>query len=443
MISLDFANIQTDKHYVFSIPWAKNVVLPLLFFASGLAYKYQKDVCLSNIPNLGDVSKCVEFLRHLWVYISRQNSLNGIQISWKLSCLKNTIDATLYSEFRYSILSLGLLLSFFDSISIPSKTWGCNIGERKNDIHYAFFWIFWYTFIDDHEGGIMVRKEKYDQITHLKFHPHIASTSVTENILLFLVLSYDDLESINIQNFYAIRPEISELMVFCERFWYIFHHDENALYWITLHEVNNSQEIFYHILADFDQALFYICFACVLRMDLLIENFDNVYSYQEFVFLEKIFSIRLNVSNNTLEVKGTEAQYRWWDICLYVNQYPNIMSDSQPILSVVGIFLDKITIIDTRYPWRYWYHEYFQLFGFKTTIWKNSLCMTSSHSKTRWIEIPQVIPLYSIRESWLLLLLWAYFRAKMHIDNIYFLQRGYEGIFEKLSHMGVEITTYT
>jgi len=53
--------------------------------------------------------------------------------------LKKNIPKGLYGEFRYSILSIGLLLSFFDEIDIPDKTGGCAIGERKDNLHYDFF----------------------------------------------------------------------------------------------------------------------------------------------------------------------------------------------------------------------------------------------------------------------------------------------------------------
>ncbi len=435
---IDFWNLDREKDYTFSISWGKNTTLPLLFLASWLACKHKSDICICNVPHLKDIIICVEFLAFLWVKITYHLKSKKIYISWKTSQLQNVIPYDIYTKFRYSILSIWLLLHFFDDVFIPDSTGWCSLWERKNDLHYAFFETVWYE-IHFWNQGISIKNTKKDRTNkNISFHPHIASTSLTENIIIFLVLSQTPIESIDITNFYAIRPDIAELLLVCEKFGYTFCTTGKHLH-SFVYTYKKVQSFIYTLISDFDQALFYICLALILKINITIKNYNNTYGYAEIDFLHRLFPWKIKFWEQDIITLGKWCEYMEISEEISVNEYPHIMSDSQPVLSSLSVLLSSLTISDTRFIGRYGYGEYYKKFHCTIDIWKECITIQVPQDIPKGYEIQETISLYSIRESWLLLLLVAFFRWKIHIENTSILERGYEWIFEKLLLLGAKI----
>lgn len=431
-MNIDFSNVHKDSQYSFPAPWAKNMALPLLFLASWLAVKLQKEIHISNVPKLKDVQTCVAYLEALWMNLLWED--NNIIIFGERSILKNTIPEDLYCQFRYSILSLGLLLSFFDEVHIPHKTGGCSIWERKNDLHYSFFLEAGFE-VKILDTWVYVKKNTGDSPKKISFYPHIASTSVTENIILFSILSYKSFESIIVDNFYGIRPDISELLIFASLFWYTFNYENKLLTSVSYVPPNLDILVKYQILSDFDQALFYIMLAIVLRSNIFLTNYRNSYKYREISLINEMLGDIITIHNNTLCVVWKHVgQKKVSDLELFASEYPEIMSDSQPIISAFILFCDTIKILDARHEWRYDYSRYYNIFGYKTLLENKSLTLYRPPGHLTKDNVPHwEISLFSIRESGLLLLLGIFFETSISIKNTYILERWYENIFQNLS----------
>jgi len=425
---LDFTKIKDKWEYTFKSTGAKNTILPMLFLVSWLSIKFKKDIILNNIPKIRDVQLCINYLISLGIKLECKN--DSIKILSD-SVLKNEIDYELYSSFRYSILTFWLLLNFFDTISIPTKTWWCNLGERKNDLHYDFFESVWFS-ISKSESWIYVRR-KEDNLNNITFSPHIASTTVTENIIIFCALYEDSITEININNFYWIRPDISELLNLLKIFWYNFEFIWKKLTNIHFSYLKLPKIIQYNILSDFDQVLFYIFLWIITKSDINILNYYNKYSYEEINFLNKTFWTIVTNKNNTLYIKWSKFIKNSSDKEIIVDEYPNIMSDSQPLISILWLFLNSIKITDNRFINRYNYSIYYDLFLCKNTVeWNSITIFSNDNNEFVYKDIDKVITLFSIRESGLLLLLSIYFKSKINITNTNILERWYEDIFNNL-----------
>ncbi len=432
---LDFNNVNYNSEYSFRSSWSKNTILPMLFLVSGLCIKYKKDIILNNVPKLRDVKIAINYLEELWiVFITNNNSLT-ISIKSKLN---NTINYELYSEFRYSILTFGLLLPFFDEIKIPNKTWWCSIWDRKNNLHYDFFVKLWF---DVHESDSWIYIKKKNNIPNkIVFNPDIASTSVTENIIIFLSLYIKKETDISISNFYWNRPDIYELLKLLKIFWIDFEFINKQLKKIKYNQTNLDSIIRYDILSDFDQALFYILLSIVIKSKVKYVNYFNSYSYKEINFLNKIFWKFINIKNNTIFINGHLVDKKNRDLIIIADEYPNIMSDSQPIMSIIWLFVKSLKITDKRFLNRYNYSEYYNLFNCNNKISWNSITIFWSKTKTSWKNINKNIELYSIRESWLLLILSIFFKAKININNTNIIDRWYENIYDNLILIWTNVT---
>ena len=109
------------------------------------------------------------------------------------------------------------------------------------------------------------------------------------------------------------------------------------------------------------------------------------------------------------------------------------MSDSQPLISILWLFLNSLKITDNRFINRYDYSVYYDLFLCKSAIeWNSITIFGNDNNEFIYKDIDKIIALFSIRESGMLLLLSIYFKSKINITNTNILERWYENIFNNL-----------
>ncbi len=421
---LDFANIKENSQYNIKLLWAKNTILPLLFLASWLSYKFDKNIIIENVSILKDIKTAIKFLEKLWVNISQEGDLIKIK-SW--FSFSNSLDIYLYSEFRYSILSLWLLLSFFNEINIPKTTWWCSIWERKSNFHYDFFKLAWFK-LSENEDKIFIKKFKNKN--NLLYKSPIPSTSLSENIIIYSVLSYWKYDSIIIENFYWDRPDIKELIKFSEKFWYNFTYKDKLLSSVNYTKVNTNKIVTFKVITDFDQALFYILLSILIKSKIIIENYYNSYDYNEINYLNSLFWNIITYKDKKLYIDWDRAFFIDNDLIIYANEYPNIMSDSQPLLSICSIFANSIKIYDTRFIGRYKYWEYYKNSWYNIDINDKFIKIINNKNKSLFSE--KMFNLYSIRESALLLLLAIIKKEKIYLWNFSILERWYDKLVDNL-----------
>jgi UDP-N-acetylglucosamine enolpyruvyl transferase len=406
-----------------------------LFFASAIAIKNKSTIKIKNVWFLDDVSHCIIFLCEIWIAIDVHEDQKIISIDWSNSILQNSINAHTYKKFRYSILVLWLFAWHFDSFTLPEKTWGCNLWERKNDIHFDFFHSIFE--IENCEWKYLhFKRIPGKQKTKIHFKSHTKSSSFTENALLYIAINYAEYESISIENLYIERPDIQEILKFLSATGL----DIEYINWteLTVHYKTLSKwdDLEFSLMSDFDQVLFYIMLAVLSKSDIKLTSYTNPYPYKELDYLNyALWKIVIKKENNLL-IRWTEVLENEGVLEMYANHYPHIMSDSQPILSALVFVSKSIQIIDDRFIWRYTYWQYYEAAGYETSYHKNSIHIVNQKS-TKAQKILK-FELKSIRESWLLLLIASYTWSKLKITNSQVLRRWYEAIFDNLSTMWVK-----
>ncbi len=432
MLKLNFSKIKDINEFNIEIWWSKNTTLPLILFAYWISLKYKIDILLENVAILEDVFYEVEFVKNLWWDIVFDKKKKTIFIS-KKSKITNKISSELYWKFRLSILSLWLILSFFDEVNILKETWWCLLwSDRKNDIVYNFFERIWFDVYYSSWGIIVKKWDKFKTKNKVNFKLSINSTSATENILLYLALNPERFEKIKISNLYLNRPDINEIMKFLLEIWINIEIEWNSIIWV---EKNISIDSFnFKIISDFDQVLFYIFLWIVAKKNIILNNFYNDYPYLEYdvikrvfwynVFIKKEGIFKINWLNLKLGKKNIEETFE-------AKAYPFLMSDSQPILSLISIFVKKIRIIDKRFQYRYKYLDYYlNFFDWSFSLTWNSLIfeITSDDPSPRFGKYD----IFAVREWGLLLLLWIYKKVKLTITWEKNILRWYEDIFNVL-----------
>jgi len=131
--NLKFQNLKIKGNNILEgkvkISGAKNSALVLL--AASLLTN--EKVILNNVPNLSDVEKMKNILKHLGVKISSNNA-NNLIINSKNLRIRDNIPFELVNGLRASFFCIGPLLSMLGEVTLALPG-GCKIGKRPIDQH--------------------------------------------------------------------------------------------------------------------------------------------------------------------------------------------------------------------------------------------------------------------------------------------------------------------
>ncbi len=180
---------------------AKNAVLPIL---AATVLNGGKNV-IYNCPDLRDVKITIEVLKNLGCRVNRQGK-NLIVDSDNINGY--TIPDELMRQMRSSIIFLGAIIARFKK-AVVSMPGGCEIGNRPIDLHLKALKQLGVSIIESH-GYINCTADnlKGDNI-HLDF----PSVGATENIMLAACMA----EGVTTITNAAREPEIADLEAFLNR----------------------------------------------------------------------------------------------------------------------------------------------------------------------------------------------------------------------------------
>lgn len=177
---------------------AKNATLPLI---AG-AILSDKEVVLENLPTISDVYKMLEILRAMGASVKEDGKTVSINSS---SISKFEIPSELAKEIRSSIFMLGPLLSKYRK-AIVAYPGGCDIGARPIDLHLSGLRDLCVEIVEDHGFIYCDAKNMKSGVVHLDF----PSVGATENLMMSAVLLEGETTLMNV----AKEPEIVDLANF-------------------------------------------------------------------------------------------------------------------------------------------------------------------------------------------------------------------------------------
>ena len=185
----------------FSVQGAKNAVLPIL---AATVLNGGKNV-VYNCPDLSDVASTVEVLENLGCTVIR----NGTALEVDSSGMDGyVIPDSLMRRMRSSIIFLGAIIARCKKacVSMPG---GCEIGQRPIDLHLKALRALGVEINESH-GYINCTADK---ITGADIHLDFPSVGATENIMLAACMADGTTTLVNA----AREPEIVDLQNFLNR----------------------------------------------------------------------------------------------------------------------------------------------------------------------------------------------------------------------------------
>lgn len=399
-----------------SISGAKNASLPIIVAAC----LPDEDIRLSNVPvELNDVQVLVSVLRDLGFLIDQ----NGHELVFRNSQVKDILSDVPFeaSKIRYSLLLLPLLLSLRGAVNNPLPG-GCNLGDRKYDIHLD---LLQKMGAGIHDSGTAITGSLSGRFKGADLSFHIATTSGTESAIIAAAKS-EGVTRIKNAN---TRPEVLDLIHFLNGLGAKITFSTR---YIEIQGVSTLSGGSYQILPDSHEAMSYIILAAMAQGEVKINNFDGRYLVEDLELMERI-GVDVFRWQGDLYVSAKDKNLKPFSMA--TSPYPGINSDMQPLLAALAATIPGESIItDTRFNNRFQYVNEFAKMSIDIVNYEN--CAVIQGGKP---IIGTQLFATDLRAGAALTFLSCVAQGKSTIDNFYQVERGYVDILGKLNDLGADI----
>ncbi len=308
-----------------SISGAKNASMPII-----IASIISKEPCLiHNIPYVSDIVNLLKILHTAGSHITIDGTFNANpskSITIHSANLSSEItDSKITSLIRTSILLLGPILARNGYVKL-ARPGGCNIGDRKIDLHIMAMKKLGATVIETEEYIEATTNGKRLKGAEITF-PSI-SVGATENAIMASVTAEGDTILRNI----AIEPEIDDLILFLNKLGAkISKTGERELIIQGVKELGTTE---HSIIPDRIEAATYAIAAAMTNGKIILHNcsiktFDNIIGTLSSVGVDIKSSL---TKEHTESVEASRSPTGLHPIEIQTNPYPYFPTDLQPQL---------------------------------------------------------------------------------------------------------------
>lgn len=396
------------------ISGAKNSALPLLA-ASLLG---TEDIVLEDVPKLKDVEIMCDVLTSLGAKVEYLDE-NTIKInSANVDNYKTSYE--LMSKMRASFLVMGPLLTRLGKTqtSLPG---GCAIGTRPIDLHLKGFRALGAKIDVDH-GNISAFA---DRLVGDRIYLDFPSVGATENIMMAAVMA----EGETIIDNAAMEPEITDLSNFLNKLGADIKGAGTST--IRIKGVKTLGGARHSIIPDRIEAGTFMVAAAITGGDIVVEN---VISNHIKPIIAKLKETGCEVIENgdSVRVIGTKNLKA---IDIKTLPYPGFPTDMQAqFMALMTLCKGTSVVIETVFENRFMHVDELKRMGADIKIDGRSAIIQGVPSLT---SAP--VKASDLRAGAALVLAGLVAEGTTEIDNIYHIDRGYDGIEKKFSQLGAKI----
>ncbi|MEA3290188.1 MAG: UDP-N-acetylglucosamine 1-carboxyvinyltransferase [Campylobacterota bacterium] len=398
------------------ISGAKNAALPLL--ASTILSSNK--INISNLPNVADINTLLKLLGMLGSTYEK-NELLTID-STTITQTKATYE--IVKTMRASILVLGPLLARFGhcEVSLPG---GCAIGQRPVDLHLKAL---------EQMGANIVIKNGYIQATvdgALKGATIVfdkITVTGTENIVMAAALAQGTTTIINA----AKEPEVVQLCeVLKNAGLNIKGIGTNTL---TIEGTNKKLLPFkdFKIIPDRIEAGTYLCAGAITNSIITVEDVEPSHLDAVLAKFEEMGYMIVKDKSNITIFPANKIK----PVNIVTTEYPGFPTDMQAQFMAIATMADGVSIIDEKlFENRFMHVSELIRMGAEITLNGTVANITGTPKKLYGADVMAT----DLRASSALVLAALVAQGETNIHRIYHLDRGYDRLEEKLSHLGAQI----
>lgn len=395
------------------ISGSKNASLPILA-ATILSEKTNK---LYNVPQIKDTKTTLEILKLLGCKI-KQNS-GKIEINSK-HITKTEIPEHLMREMRSTVIMAGALLGRFKEVTF-SYPGGCDIGSRPIDLHINAFKKLGVEITE--EAGFI--KCKANKIIGTNIDLDFPSVGATENIILATVLSTG---TTTINNA-AMEPEIIDMVQFLKKMGAKIQGEGTNQ--IIIDGVEKLSGVSYNIMPDRIEAGTILCAVAATGGNVTL---DNVMPEHLTAVINKLEETGCKIEINNKKIT-LNAPKKLKSIDIKTMTYPGFPTDLQQIFATMLVKASGTSIIvENIFESRYKYISELRKMGAKVTVEGKTAIIKGA----RKINATTVV-CTDLRGGAALVIAGLMAKGKSRVENIGYIQRGYENLENKLGILGAKI----
>lgn len=394
---------------------SKNAILPIIS-ASLLT---GEEIAIRNVPEISDLFKMLEILKSMGGKVTYLKEDKTVLI--KNDDIKNfEIPERLASELRSSFFMLGPMLSRFKKAKV-SYPGGCDIGSRPIDLHLFGLRELNVKIVEDYGYITCDGTNIKSSVVHLDF----PSVGATENIMMAAVLVAGETIILNP----AKEPEIIDLQNFINMLGgKISGAGTNK---IVITGVKKLGGGVYTPIPDRIVAGTFMIVSALTKGKVQIKN----------VNIEHVFSLinKLKKSGCNIQIKNdiilVEASKRLHSISFDTQPYPGFPTDLQPQLSVLECVSKGMSVItENLFETRFRHLQEMMKMGASITMKDRTAIIKGVpklHSAT--------VVAHDLRGGAALTLAGLVARGETVVENVGFIDRGYDRFEEKLNSLGADI----
>lgn len=376
---------------------------------------------LDNVPEISDVSICLQILKSLGAKIER------------LGASKYRIDATtinnyevpyeLANKMRASYYFLGALLGKYNVSKVPQPG-GCHLGDRPVDQHMKAFRIL-SSECQLIPGGVIYCYAKKLQGSTIDFD--VVSVGATINAILAAVKA----EGVTIIENAAKEPHIVDIANFLNSMGASISGAGTDK--IKIKGVKRLKGVEYSIIPDQIEAGTYMVAAAATKGDVLIKNVTPVHLEPMTLKLRRM-GVNVEEFDDSIRV-WVQPNASFNKIELKTMPYPGFPTDMQPQMAVLCTLADGTSCI-TEGIWnnRFRYVDELRRMGASITV-NGKIALISGNSLLAGAPVQAC----DLRAGAALIIAGLVAQGETTISDIYHIERGYEHMDEKLKQLGANI----
>lgn len=398
---------------IVNISGSKNASLPIL----AATILNGKKATIYNLPDIKDVKTTLKILELLGCKVDKKKNKVIIDSS---NMDKYTVPHDLMRELRSSVILAGSIIGRFKR-AIFSYPGGCEIGARPIDLHIENFKKIGIN-IEENAGYIVCN---CDKIKTAEIHLEFPSVGATENLILASILSDAELTITNA----AMEPEIVDLQEFLNRMGAkVYGAGTNC---IKVVGVKKLKEVSYTIMPDRIETGTFLAMCAATSGNLELKNTNYNHIIPVLDKLEEA-GCKIEKDKNNIYV---EAKKRLRAIDIKTLPYPGFPTDMQSIfLGMLCNAKGTSVITENIFENRFKCVPELNRMGAKIKIEGNTAIVKGVRRLTG-TEVRAT----DLRGGIALVIAGLTANGYTKIENIGFIERGYEKLETKLTKIGASI----
>ncbi len=375
---------------------------------------------IENVPNISDVKVMVHILREMGAYVKFLDK-NTIEIDPR-GIDTDSVPADLARHLRGSYYFLGALLAKYGKASAPLPG-GCNFCVRPIDQHIKGFEALGceYNLL---ENGI-IEITSNSELVGSNIYMDVSSVGATINIMLAATKA----NGITVIENAAREPHVVDLANFLNTMGADIRGAGTDV--IKIHGVKSLKGVTYSIIPDQIEAGTYMVAAAATGGDVLVRNVTPKHLESISAKLEEM-GVEIEEYDDAIRVtrKGELKKCN-----VKTMPHPGFPTDMQPqIVSLLscagGISMINESVWETRYQ----YVDELKRMGAKVTV-NGRVAVVEGVSRLKGAPVKAT----DLRAGAALMIAGLMAKGTTYVEDVRYIQRGYEDIVEKFVKLGADI----